>query len=461
MKKNKRVLLLYNFFCFTTLLFIAPSCKKYLDAKSDSKLVVPTKLEELQGLLDNSIKVNQSDNNAAEASSDNYYVTDADYQGLAADAYRNLYTWSKGQQFISGTNDWSNIYDNVFRANSVLDNLPNIKIEGTELAAAENVKGQALFLRARCFFQALYLWSPAYDITTANQEPGIPLRLSSDVNEKISRSSVGSGYERVLSDLKQASILLQANQVSTMRPNKAASFGLIARVYLSMRLYDSCYKYSDMALQLSNQLYDFNLITNLTAAYPLPVFNQNPEIVYNASIQSIPLVLNTKAKIDSSLYQSYNDNDLRKSVFFKNNGNGSYGFRGSYERSSALFDGVATDEIYLMRAESYARLGNVNAAMDDLNTVLNKRWKAGKFVDLTAPNAQGALAIILAERRKELVMRGLRWMDIKRSNKEGMNIIIKRFTLGQIYSLEPNSIRYALTIPDDVISISGMKQNPR
>ncbi|HWI90102.1 MAG TPA: RagB/SusD family nutrient uptake outer membrane protein [Flavisolibacter sp.] len=459
--KKRTVSILYRLTCLLIVVSFTASCKKYLDAKSNSKLVVPTKLEELQGILDNSLKVNQSDNSAAEASSDNYYITDGDYQGLAADAYRNLYTWGKGQEFISGNNDWSNIYDNVFRANTVLDNLPKIKIEGTELIAADNVKGQALFLRARCLLQALFVWAPAYDDGTAAQDAGIPLRLTSDVNEKIYRPSVGAGYERVLSDLKDAASLLPGNQVSTMRANKAAALGLVARTYLSMRNYDSCFKYSDLALQVNNQVYDYNLITNVSATYPLPAFNQNPEIAYNASMQSIPLVLNTRAKIDSVLYQSYDNNDLRKSLFFKNNGNGSFGFRGSYERSSALFDGVATDELYLMRAECFARLGNIGAAMNDLNSLLKKRWKAGMFSDLTATSAAEALNIILTERRKELIMRGLRWMDIKRFNKEGQDIILKRVILGQTYTLEPNSVRYSLTIPDDVISISGMKQNPR
>ena len=115
----------------------------------------------------------------------------------------------------------------------------------------------------------------------------------------------------------------------------------------------------------------------------------------------------------------------------------------------------------MMRAECAARQGNISAAMNDLNNLLKKRWKTGTFSNLAATSAAEALSIILTERRKELIMRGLRWMDIKRFNKEGQNIFLKRIILGQAYIIEPNSLRYSLTIPDDVISISGMKQNPR
>jgi hypothetical protein len=76
-------------------------------------------------------------------------------------------------------------------------------------------------------------------------------------------------------------------------------------------------------------------------------------------------------------------------------------------------------------------------------------------------DATEALNIILIERRKELLMRGLRWMDIKRLNKEDAGIVMKRTINGQTYTLLPNDLRYSFPIPEDVISLSGMQQNPR
>ena len=67
--KKRIISILYRPICLFTVATCLVCCKKYLDAKSDSKLVVPTKVEELQGILDNSLRVNQSDNSAAVASS--------------------------------------------------------------------------------------------------------------------------------------------------------------------------------------------------------------------------------------------------------------------------------------------------------------------------------------------------------------------------------------------------------
>jgi len=80
---------------------------------------------------------------------------------------------------------------------------------------------------------------------------------------------------------------------------------------------------------------------------------------------------------------------------------------------------------------------------------------------MVAIDAADALQKVLTERRKQLVMRFVRWMDIKRLNKEGASITLKRIINGQLYSLPPNSNLYALAIPEDVIVLSGIQQNPR
>src|SRR3546814_963366 len=88
-------------------------------------------------------------------------------------------------------------------------------------------------------------------------------------------------------------------------------------------------------------------------------------------------------------------------------------FRGSYHQSSVPFSGLATDEVYLIRAECYARTGNVSAAMEDVNTLLEKRCKAGTFFPFSAQTAEAALSFLLTERRKELVLRGLRCTGLR------------------------------------------------
>ena len=126
-----------------------------------------------------------------------------------------------------------------------------------------------------------------------------------------------------------------------------------------------------------------------------------------------------------------------------------------------MSNGITSDEFYLTRAECFSRANNANKALEDLNTLLSNRWKTGTYTPLA--NLQGAnlLNLILKERRKELIFRALRWNDIRRLNKEGFNITPIRNLNGTIYTLPPNDPRYALPIPPDVITLSGIPQNNR
>jgi len=310
----------------------------------------------------------------------------------------------------------------------------------------------------------LWAFSKAYDSSSFNTDLGIVLRLGDDFNVPSVRASVKECYDRVIEDAKLAAFYLPDVPLHVMRPSKGAAYGLLAKAYLSMRVYDSAFKYADLCLQIDNQLIDYNgdadINGRITADVPFKRFNK--ETIFYTEMNNNDFISSaSRAKIDTLLYSSYDSNDLRKSAFFKLS-SGYYRFKSIYTGgTSQYFSGIATDEIYLIKAECEARKGNISEAMNDLNTLLIKRWKSGTFVPLTASSASDALYTILTERRKELLMRGVRWIDIKRLNKENANITLIRKISGQTYTLEPNANYYALPLPADIIQASGIPQNDR
>jgi hypothetical protein len=452
MYTNKYILIL----CFF-LTGMATGCKKYLEAKPSINLAVPSSLNDLQALMDYYPKMNNVDPASPEISADDYYLTDPDWSALP-DNYKRMYTWEKDNLFTPGLNEWYQLYEQVYIANTVLEAVEKVERTPQNFGNWNNVKGQALFFRGKAFLTAAFIWAKAYNITSADTEPGIPLRLSTDFNLRSVRSSVAETYTQVIADLSGAADLLPVTPLHKMRPSRPAAFGLLARAFLSMRQYKNAGTYADSCLALYNTLLDYNNV-NAGRAYPFTQFNI--EDIFHSRIPSPAPIINTRAKIDSSLYQLYNENDLRKTLFFKKNANGSYAFRGSYEGNPALYSGVSVNEIYLIRAEAFARENLPGPAIDALNTLMVKRWKENTFIPIVINNADSALAVILQERRKELLMRGLRWMDIKRLNEEGAGIIVTRKINGQVINLSPKDPRFALPIPEDVIALSGMKQNPR
>lgn len=434
------------------------SCSKFLDKKPDQKLTTPSTLKDFQAILDYYARINQFSPGAGEASADNYYLSTSDYNAMSLDAERRLYSWQNDFVLKTFPNDWSYSWDNVFRANTVLDNLASVPRTTDNAAEWDNVKGQALVLRAKCFWQIAQVWCNAYDPATSSADLGLPLRLNGDFNHPSVRASLEDTYQAILSDLTAAIPLLPSTPLHVMRFARPAAHAMMARTLLSMRKYEKAGLYADSCLQLYNTLLDYNSLSS-AASFPFPRFNA--EVIWESFCFLHEQLYSSNAKVDSVLMASYAVNDLRRSLFFKSNNNGTYAFKGSYEGGDNLFDGIATDELYLVRAESRARQGDKTGALSDLNTLLAKRWKSGTFVPLVAADATSALALVLQERRKELFFRCLRWSDIKRLNKEGAGIVLKRVINGQEYILPPNDPRYALPIPEDIITLSGMQQNPR
>ncbi|HEX7904904.1 MAG TPA: RagB/SusD family nutrient uptake outer membrane protein [Chitinophagaceae bacterium] len=438
----------------------AISCRKFLDQKPNDALTIPQSLKDLQALLDNAAVMNNAVfDGLGEGSADNYYITDANWTSLSSEADKAVYAWGDEIFFDYFPNEWSKAYRVVNFSNLVLETLNKIEKSTVNEFDWQNVKGAALFYRARVFLNLVANWGKAYDPTTSSVDLGIPLRLSSDFNPPSVRLMVAQCYDQILRDLSEASGLLPVNGGHVFRPCKPAAFALLARTYLSMRNYVAAGDYADSSLKYFNVLLNYKDV-NKTANFPFPQFNK--EVIFHSVITLPQNLTNTRAVIDSNLYSSYETTDIRKIAFFRSNGNGTFGFKGSYNGSIILFDGIACDEVYLTRAECFARNGNLTKALNDLNALLVTRYEPNTFINFTSNNQGDIIRKILLERRKQLLMRNIRWQDLKRLNMEAEHkISIKRKLNGTEYILLPNDNKYSLPLPGYILNLTGMPQNPR
>ena len=455
-----------SLFSLTCICFLF-SCNKsdYLNTRPNQSLVVPESIEDLQALLDNDQVMNGAGvggivPSLGEIACTDYFVKEDDLFGFILPLERNAYTWQKDVFNGEHIADWNLPYRAVFYANVALEGLDKIEANSSNQIEWNNVKGSALFYRSFMFYQIAQIFAPQYDSNTAQTDYGIPLRLKGDINEPILRSTLQQTYEQIIGDLKEATPLLSAKPLYPTRPSKSSTYALLAKVYLSLQDYKTALLFADSCLQIQPELLDYNTL-DVTATFPIPKFNE--ETIYYGILVWHDIITPYLAGIDSALYNSYDDNDLRKQIFFADGGPlNSKVFRGSYTNDN-LFGGIATDEMYLTRAECYARTGNVAAALSDLNTLLTKRYQTGTFRPYQTDNNDEALNLIIAERRKELVMRGVRWIDLRRLNKGNQfETTLNRIVNGTSYSLPPNDPRYTYPIPDEVIDFNpGMPQNAR
>lgn len=447
---------------FLGCLFVSlSSCKKFLDVNPNDKQVKISTPEDCQALLDDFNTMNAGFPSDGETSADNYYLRDVSWAALASSEDRDFYIWSPSAQRTSSVTQWAPPYKGVYYANLVLQTLEKLTSKD---AHVNTLKGSAYFFRANALYHIAQLYAKPYDVATATLDPGVPTRESTDINVESERGTVQQTYDHIVQDLQQAITLLPITSSIKTRPNRVAAFAALARTYLSMENYEKAGIYADSCLKKYNVLIDYN---SLTPTLPAPLTIFNDEVIFHANSALNPTLNPSIAKVDSILYKSYDSNDLRRTIFFRANNassGGGFAFRGSYNglTSALFFSGLATDEVYLIRAECNARAGKISDALADLNALLIKRWKVNTFVPITAGTVDEALRKILDERRKELIFRTLRWSDLRRLNKDGrFKKDLYRKINGTTYSLPANDLRYTLLIPQDVMNQTNFKQNPR
>ncbi|SER30241.1 RagB/SusD family nutrient uptake outer membrane protein [Pedobacter rhizosphaerae] len=439
-------------------LVVFSGCKKgYLDEKPSKSLTVPVSAADLQALLDNLDVMNPAPG-LQQLATDDFLLTDAALASLTSPDERNAYSWKKEVFSSQSNSEWRNGWQQVFYANIVLDAI-SAKTDG-EKAGLNTIKGAALFFRAMAYYHLSQMFTRPFVPASAGTDLGLPIRASSDVNLNPARSSLAETFAFMRSDLDLAVELLPERSDYKSRPNKAAALALLARISLVMQDYERAYGYADRSLKLYGTLINYNTL-NSAAARPFPAVlpRGNDEVLFYAAQTSYSFMsfMSTTVTVNPELYNLYGANDLRRTVFFNATGRN---FKGNYNNVSRLFGGMATDEVYLIRAECQIRLGKVQQGLDDLNVLLLNRYRTGTFVPYTTSSVSDPVRLILDERRRELPFRGQRMNDLRRINQESnYKVNLSRRVGGVLYELPAGDARYVYPIPQEEVTRSGMEQN--
>lgn len=450
------------------ILIALAGCQKqneWLDIKSNKSDVIPNTIQDFQALLDNTSVMNTSFPSIGLISTDNSNPTDATYQAALNTSERNALKWASDiyEGETTGVNDWVNPYRMIEYANVVLEGIQKINPSQQGLAEYDNVKGSAHFFRAVGHYLIAQLYAKPYVKATATNDLGIPLRLSADVNDKVRRSTNQQTYDQIIDDLNKAVQLLPAQSLYKTRPNQSSAYAYLSKVYLAREEYPLALSAVEKSLTLNSTLLNFNTITS-TATYPFPTYQTgNPEIKFYALNISYNVATLSNLIVEPTLYDSYLNNDLRRSLFYRVNTNGTKNFRGRYSGSAQTFGGVGNSELFLIKAECQARAGQINDSMTTLNALMVTRFVTGSYIPYSASTETEALTYILNERRKELPFTGnLRWEDLRRLNRDTRfaKTLARTFS-SQTYTLPPNDPRYTFPLIPMELIINGYTQNPR
>ncbi|MBO9634479.1 MAG: RagB/SusD family nutrient uptake outer membrane protein [Chitinophagaceae bacterium] len=445
------------------------SCKKYLDIVPKGK-IIPEKTADYRLLLDQVNPAGKSAGFVKAFSNDLLMSDDMQVTPFSANFYgpseQNVYSFAEHiyQDFESDP-DWESLYNQVYVTNLVILQVMDSK-NGSQ-QEKEQLMAEAKVHRAFAYLTLVNLYAKHYNVSSASTDPGVPLRKGLDFEEKLNRASVQEVYDFIIDNLKQALGHLPAAPAlnQNYRPVEAAANALLARAYLYMNNMSEAFNYADASLKLYHELIDYNTLpasANFPGTLAIPGGLLNKEVLLYKSVTSASSLFYA----DSNLIKLYDaTNDVRMKAMYASDAifGLSFGFIVSEWAGRTPAKGPSTAEMYLTRAETYARAGKTNEALNDLNTLRSFRYKTGSNFQLSASNSADALKLVLEERRRELAFRGARWFDIKRYNTyDNSNITVTHKVNTNTYTLTPNSPRTVLPIGRKYMELNPeIKQNPR
>ena len=450
---------------------LLPSCNKFLDIKPKG-FVIPEYTQDYEKLLNYAQLMKYSDNTVIYMTDDLFIPDDEqDFTGGVPGldvAERNFYLFNE-TIYGDGIKDplYEYSYNRIYYYNVIVDDIMGT-YGGSEQKKKE-LRAEALVGRALEYLNLVNAYAKHYDPKTAATDPGVPLMIDKKIEKTdLTRASVQEVYDQIKRDLDEAAPNLPEKPVNNAyRASRPVGYGMLARMYLYMGDYEKALQNAKTSLEHNSTLLDLKKYAVVNpmgyiGRINVPDGAKNPENTY-VRLAPYTFGFSTRGYGSDDLLALFDkEKDQRYLLYFTKK-------LGSYEFKRPLWApyiyanlAMATPEMYLIAAESEARLGNTAEALRYLNTLRDNRIIDNK--PLQAASAKEALRMVLEERRRELPFLGTtRLIDLKRLNREPeFAKTVVHTAGGKEYQLEPNSPRYVLPIPLNVLRHNpNMKPNIR
>lgn len=426
---------------FFLIIILASGCKKFLDEQSQNLQYANDwhKLEEVlngDGYMPHITTINNSSFRSDPKSAYFPWLNSMDddiIESVKAPFFVDgrvdvfgFYTWQANpfvstSYSVSADDNWPKVYININAVNIIAQRASELKDNPAEL---KRIRGEALFLRANYYFYMVNTYAVAYNPATATKDPGVPLKITEYVEDKLfSRSTVDSVYRQMVTDLNEAETLLDGvTQTSLYHADVNAVNILQSRIYLYMQDWEKAAAAADKVIARRPQL--FNLAgykahtSFLSSGSPESIITQGG----NATIFLMAENVQKGFAPSDELMNLYGTTDLRRNAFFEIDNLGKYRYAKMY--MSNTYNVVPTEifsdnffmrnaEAYLNKAEASAMLDKTTDATTAINTLRKSRFLPADYADVDLTGVD-LINFIRDERRRELCFEGHRWFDLKR-----------------------------------------------
>lgn len=366
------------------------------------------------------------------------------YCGMAADEMNTYYSVPTYIELLQNRQTpetaltnlfWNGGYNFIYRANSIIEGLQISNQVTSEVK--QQLLGEAYFIRAFWYFYLVNFYGDVPLILSTNYES----------NAVAGRMPINQVYQRIIIDLEESKQLLKEKYVGAnstvevadrIRPNTYTASALLSRVCLYS---GDLLKAEAEASRVIEKTGFYNLepvenvflkgskeaIWQLARPLPAPL---NPLEAQHYIINAKPgSAFVGSTTLSTQLLSSFASDDARylgwvgQYIDNSSNPNQSYFFPYKYKVISASSDAehsvvLRLAELFLIRAETRTKAGNIIGAIEDLDQIRARANQSLVANQLPRPSKEDLLNYILEERQRELFSEwGHRWLDLKRSGK--------------------------------------------
>lgn len=357
---------------------------------------------------------------------ENYLVTGPEYAQRAFRWQDDLYNDDQD------AGEFTSFMSQIYVLNKIINEVGGAD-EGT-LEEKRALEAEARATRAWSYFMLINYYGKPYNASTATSDPGFPIVTDADASEtSFTRSSVQQVYDFMIRDLSESLPHLPRNTDARTRMTTAGAEALLGKIYLFMGRYDDALSYlgralSNLPTSFEVSLYNYNETllpggawyfqptVNSYIGGPLPWASQ--ESLFARQILTGWVYSSNVLIMNEDTFKLFGQEDKRLLLFTDKPSQAAVGtkyplqnIRRKYAPSNAASYGLTMPDLLLMKAECEARVGSIENALMDLNTLRSKRTSESP---VAITDKSSLVKFIIDERRREFALQGYRWFDMRR-----------------------------------------------